>query len=263
MTILARFSNNSNGRRALLALKATFAGKSFWEKIIRYSENFLENCKWTEMTDITIERHTSGNREGYTSITEAAEHVHPQIPTGWTFCAKFIESFDCNNPNMLSGLAAVDNDNTGTRDEKVYVAYLISMDPVARINLRMTPKREFEAYSLQSCLVPSRRRESRSQGWNLSGIRIGISFRFNNPRRMKLSHRMLSRMVWSQKNINFPVYRKVRRLITTSKAIAARVEVEMGTYVPKFINILLLVRSRPISVRLRRTKKFRMNCTIS
>ena len=41
MTVLDRFRNNINGRGALLVLKAAFAGKAFWEKIIKYFENFL------------------------------------------------------------------------------------------------------------------------------------------------------------------------------------------------------------------------------
>ena len=81
MTFLDSFSNNRNGRGAMLALKAAFAGKAVWEKIIEDSENFLDNRKCTGKTDITLERHAYGHQEGYTSITESAEHVQHQIST--------------------------------------------------------------------------------------------------------------------------------------------------------------------------------------
>ena len=45
MTVLDRFMNKSNGRVVVLALKAKFVGKVVWEKIVKYSWNFLENYK--------------------------------------------------------------------------------------------------------------------------------------------------------------------------------------------------------------------------
>ena len=61
MTVLDRFSKNRNGKEALLALKATFEEKTVWENIIKYSEDLLENHKWTDTTDITLERYASGH----------------------------------------------------------------------------------------------------------------------------------------------------------------------------------------------------------
>ena len=54
MTILSRFMKSSNGRGSLLELKSAFAGKAVWEKIIKNSYNFLENCKYTGTAVITL-----------------------------------------------------------------------------------------------------------------------------------------------------------------------------------------------------------------
>ena len=65
---------------------------------------------------------------------------HP-IVTGRIHCTKFIKLFDCNNPKILSGLAAVDNDIPGMRYEfEACVAYLIPMDPVARNKVKADSK---------------------------------------------------------------------------------------------------------------------------
>ena len=91
MTVLDRLMNNRNGRGALLALKETLAYQSVWENTIKEYANFLENRKWTGTTDITLERHASGNQEGYTFISEAVDHVYHHIPTEHTCCTNFIE----------------------------------------------------------------------------------------------------------------------------------------------------------------------------
>ena len=55
-----------------------------------------------------------------------------QIPMEQTHCTKFIESFYCNNPNILYLLAVVDNDNPGMRDNfETCVADPVPMYPVA------------------------------------------------------------------------------------------------------------------------------------
>ena len=80
-----------------------------------------------------LERNEFGHQEGYTSINEAEDHVLHQIMTYQNRCTKCIESFYCNNPKMLSGLAEVANDDLSM----IYyfeacVVYLIPMDPVAQ-----------------------------------------------------------------------------------------------------------------------------------
>ena len=115
MTVLARLRKKRNVRGVLLALKVTFVGKDAWDKIIKDSENLLQNRKWIGTTNTTLERHTAGNQEIYTFITKATEHVHHQILPEQTYCTKLIRSFDCNYTKMLSGLEAVENDDPGVR----------------------------------------------------------------------------------------------------------------------------------------------------
>ena len=109
-----------------------------------------------------------------------------------TFCAKFIESFDCINPKMLSGLLSVDYDDPVLRDYFVVgFAYLITIYPAERL----IPRIGLVAQSLRSSLIPSRIRERGSQGWNLYVIRTEISIIFLKPIIMDLSHGMLPRIV--------------------------------------------------------------------
>ena len=43
---IAPFKRTKNGRGALAALKAQFAGPAFWDKEVRVSNDFLMNHKW-------------------------------------------------------------------------------------------------------------------------------------------------------------------------------------------------------------------------
>ena len=47
---------------------------------------------------------------------KATDHMHHQILTERTCCTKFIELFDCNNPKVISILAAIENDDLGMGD---------------------------------------------------------------------------------------------------------------------------------------------------
>ena len=59
--------------------------------------------------------------------------MHHHITTEQTFCAKFIESFDCINPKILSGLLSVDYDDPVLRDYFVAgFAYLITIYPAEK-----------------------------------------------------------------------------------------------------------------------------------
>ena len=110
MTSLYRFRKNRNVNRNDVIIEGSVLGQGCLVNIIKDSDNFLENSKWTGTTSITLERNSAGHREGYTLIAEYLDSLQPQIMTQQTCCIKFIWSFYCNGPNILSGLAEVEND---------------------------------------------------------------------------------------------------------------------------------------------------------
>ena len=71
--------------------------------------------KWTITTVHTLEKHIDRHQSDFVSLSEATNHVSHQIPNNRTRVGYLIDSIDSKDAEVLSGLAAMRQDDQGMR----------------------------------------------------------------------------------------------------------------------------------------------------
>ena len=74
------------------------------------------NRKWTGTTAHTFEKHINKHRAAFVSLSEATDNVSHHIPNNCTCVGYLINIIDIKNDEVLSGLAAIRQDDLGMRE---------------------------------------------------------------------------------------------------------------------------------------------------
>ena len=106
------FTRTKNGRDAMIALKAQFAGVDKWTTVIHENETLLHTRKWKGTGTFTLEYFISQHRNAYVTITHAAEHVPYQLPNEATRVRYLLEGIETQDAQLLTAIEAVRGDQT-------------------------------------------------------------------------------------------------------------------------------------------------------
>jgi hypothetical protein len=110
---IAPFRRTQDGRGAILAIKGQHAGRHVWDKLVKDANIVLQTRTWTGTTSITLSQHTSGQRKAYIQLTEAAMHAPADVPNNRQRVTYLLDSMKTENPKVLAGIAAIEQDETG------------------------------------------------------------------------------------------------------------------------------------------------------
>ena len=113
------------------------AGKDVWEKRIKHSEEYMFQKSWTVQTRQTLVAHIDRHRQSYVALTEAADHVSHQILSERTRVSYLMNSIVSKDAEVLTGLAAIRQDDAGMRgDFESAAIFLYPTCPVAKKGLK-------------------------------------------------------------------------------------------------------------------------------
>ena len=130
-TTIAPFRRAQNGRGAFLAIVDQHAGRHVYDKIVKDASHVLQARKWNGASSITLGMHTTGQRQAYTQLLEAAEHTPAEVPNPRLCVTYLLDSLESTDPKILAGVAAIDQDMTGKRvDFEGSVTFLLPYCPV-------------------------------------------------------------------------------------------------------------------------------------
>ena len=91
------------------------------------------NHKWTGKTAHTLDNHMNIYRASFVSLSEGTDHISHQISNNCTRVGYLIDSIDSKDAVILSGLAAIKQDDQGMRDTFEHAAvFLAPTCPVAK-----------------------------------------------------------------------------------------------------------------------------------
>ena len=130
---IAPYKRKEDGRGAFLAIKSQHAGKAVWDRVVREANSRLQTQTWSGLTSTTLLQHTALQRRAFIQLTEADEvGVPTEIPGPRQRVTYLLDSLKTDNPKMLAGVAAVEQDEHGKRVRfEDTVTYLLPFDPVA------------------------------------------------------------------------------------------------------------------------------------
>ena len=105
--------------------------------IVRDAMSVLQTRTWSGTTSVTLLQHTSMQRKAFIQLSEAGEHVPTELPNDRTRVSYLLDSLKTDNPKMLAGTAAIEQDELGKRVhfEKT-VTFLLPFDPVVAKNVQ-------------------------------------------------------------------------------------------------------------------------------
>ncbi len=129
------FKRTKNGRSALLALKAQFAGPAHWDKEVRVMNDFLMNSRWTGTTPFTLSAFLAKHRASFNTLQRCADHVSVELPNERTRVGYLIDNIDCQDKDVTTALSHIrldDNVNGMRGDFEKAVAFLLPTDPVKK-----------------------------------------------------------------------------------------------------------------------------------
>ena len=130
---MVKYRKKRDGVGAMTALVSQHAGKSVWEKRIKTAEDYIQSRKWTGTSSVTLEAHLDMHRSSLVALEEASEHVAHQIPEERTRVTYVLNSIECKDPEVLSAVSAIRQNDPGMRDNFESAAYFLQPTcPVAR-----------------------------------------------------------------------------------------------------------------------------------
>ena len=191
---IAPFRRTQDGRGAILAIKGQHAGRHVWDKLVKDANIVLQTRTWTGTTSITLSQHTSGQRKAYIQLTEAAVHAPADVPNNRQRVTYLLDSMKTENPKVLAGIAAIEQDETGKR---------VSFEDAS-------------TFLLPSCPVTAKNVKQQGLGAKVSGAaattppeggpvplgKTGVELRFHAPDKFaKLSKEQKAELsVWNRAN---------------------------------------------------------------
>jgi hypothetical protein len=139
---IAPFKRSKDGRGALLALKAQFAGPAHWDREVKQMNEFLLNNRWTGTTAFTLQQWLAKHRAAFNTLQRCADHVLAELPNERTRFGYVLDNIDCNNNDVAAALSSIrlddttdptTGDPTGMRNDfESAVAFLLPRDPVKK-----------------------------------------------------------------------------------------------------------------------------------
>ena len=155
---IAPFKRAKNGRAALLALKAQFAGPAFWDSQVAACSTFMMNTVWRGTTSFTLHSFLAKHRASFNTMQRCAEHVSVELPNKRTRVGYLLDNVDCNNKDVTTALSHIclDNGPNGMRgDFERAVAFLLPTNPVKR--KRVGGKRDSAQISAAEGMAPKKK----------------------------------------------------------------------------------------------------------
>ena len=138
---IAPFKRAKDGRGALVALKAQFAGPAHWDREVKNMSDFLLTNRWTGTTGFTLHQFLAKHRAAFNSLQRCSEHVAVELPNERTRVGYLLENIECNDKDVTAALSHIRLDDTvdatGTptgkrNDFEGAVAFLLPTDPVKK-----------------------------------------------------------------------------------------------------------------------------------
>ena len=139
---IAPFKRSKDGRGALVALKAQFAGPAHWDREVKSMSDFLLTTKWTGTTGFSLHQFLAKHRSAFNSLQRCGEHVAVELPNQRTIVGYLLENIDCNDKDVTAALShirlddtvdATTNTPTGKRNDfEGAVAFLLPTDPIRK-----------------------------------------------------------------------------------------------------------------------------------
>lgn len=127
------YQRTKDGRGAYRALVAQHAGKDKWEKELRSQEDIVMNRTWKgNSSSFPLESYIQMHRQAYISMVQCSDHVEFQVPNPRTRVKHMIDNIDCTDPELLSLLALVKNDDILMSNFEEAAAMILPGCPVAR-----------------------------------------------------------------------------------------------------------------------------------
>jgi len=107
---IAPFHCTHDGRGAYLAILTQHTGKSVWDRVVRDSMLVLQTRTWSGTTSVMLLQYTSMQCKGFIQLSEAGEHVPTELPNDRTCVSYLLDLLKTDNPKMLAGTAAIEQD---------------------------------------------------------------------------------------------------------------------------------------------------------
>ena len=127
------FQRAKDGRGAYRALVSQHAGKDKWEAELRMQEDRVINRIWKgNASAFTLEAYIQMHRQAFISMAQCADHVSFQVPNDRTRVKHMVDNIQCADPELLSLLALVKNDDTLMSDFEAAATMILPACPVAR-----------------------------------------------------------------------------------------------------------------------------------
>ena len=108
------FSRAKNGREAVTAIEAQFAGVDKWTVVIGENEVLLHSRKWKGTGNFSLEHFIAQHRNAFVTITHAADHVPYQLPNERTRVRYLLDGIETSDAQLLTAIEAVRGDTTPT-----------------------------------------------------------------------------------------------------------------------------------------------------
>jgi hypothetical protein len=137
---MASFKRLKDGRGALAALKAQFAGAAHWEKEVKVHDAVLRERVFNGRSGTTIHKFVAAHCTDFHGLHRCSDHVICTIPDGRervTFLEDGME--ECNDAEVKAALANIclNDSPTGMRNDfKKAVTHLLPTYPVKGKNKR-------------------------------------------------------------------------------------------------------------------------------
>jgi hypothetical protein len=128
------FDASKDGRGAYLALTRQFAGPDKWREELRKQKEVLTR-KWTGRSSITLETFCSHHRHAHVLMSQCSQHIHVELPTGYTRVEALLEAIECDDASLQAALAQIRTDESATgphHDFEAAVTIIVPQCPVAR-----------------------------------------------------------------------------------------------------------------------------------
>ena len=132
---IAPFKRTKDGRGALKALKAQFAGKAHWDKEVKLMTDFIHGSKFTGNTGFTLHAFLAKHRASYHTLQRCADHVQVELPNERSRVGYLLDNIECSDRDVGTALSHIrlDDGATGMRsDFERAVAFLLPTDPVKK-----------------------------------------------------------------------------------------------------------------------------------
>ncbi len=97
----------------------------------------LQGRTWSGTTSVTLLQHMAMQRKAFIQLIEAGEHVPTKLPGDCQRVSYFLDLLKMDNPKMLAGTAAIEQDELEKRVRfDSSVAFLLQFDPIVAKKLK-------------------------------------------------------------------------------------------------------------------------------